>query len=650
MKKVCGWILALMIFFGTTYIEADAAVIGEVITTDIVAFIDEQPIDSYNINDYTYVIAEDLEGYGFITKWDASQRTLRIYRSDLIRNFAAKETINILKEDIIPGRHAFDVFETDIKTFFGTEESPVNAYNVDGRTLIQIDELARYGYFSYNEERREVKINLSKFDTDWLYSLSSKTEISLPCAVEEGQITYSGDVKDGKPEGFGTVTEEYKYTNGLNYDETYIYTTKFVENKPYGLFYGYRKVVPYNGSDRRVREEIKIENYIDGVLHGNLTYIELHDGNPDYRIEEKYNEGKLKYKRLIEYDDKYRYGYKVVSEGKVDAFGNIETYEKVNESIEVSSVYAYSDNAFIIDSNGTLYSTGNTIYGKIPVPVKIDENAIYVSNGGNHSGAVIDKESNMYYLYDKIIKYKNIDVPLAAENVKSASSDFYLTKDGKLYIRPIDFDWTRYDEPILLDDNVVDFSASGKSILYKKDDNSVYSARINRNDGSAWIDGLDLSEPVKVFENADFINCKNHKLVIDNNGTLWGWSSYYYMTEYEGKSEDIFTTSKPIKIAENVKYAESGTGIIAYIKMDGSLYVIHDIIEPNSERIISSDEPVLICDDVKSMSCGGSYLMYVTNQGTLHSWGKNVDGRLGTGDTEHVLNDAEFIFDFYQMK
>ncbi|MEG2669043.1 MAG: hypothetical protein RR957_01125, partial [Oscillospiraceae bacterium] len=118
--------------------------IGTVLSTDIISMIDYKPIPSYNINGYTYIMAEELSDYGFDVEWNADKRTL-----DITRNNCINANLN---EDILYAQHVkkneigikiFDVLNTDIQTFLDGKIS--NSYNVGGQTLIQIDELMQYG-------------------------------------------------------------------------------------------------------------------------------------------------------------------------------------------------------------------------------------------------------------------------------------------------------------------------------------------------------------------------------------------------------------------------------------------------------------------------------------------------------------------------
>ena len=68
MKKIiCLKLILVVLLLFTVSVNALAPgdPIGWVLHTDIIAYINDTPIRSYNIGGYTYVIAEDLIGYGF---------------------------------------------------------------------------------------------------------------------------------------------------------------------------------------------------------------------------------------------------------------------------------------------------------------------------------------------------------------------------------------------------------------------------------------------------------------------------------------------------------------------------------------------------------------------------------------------------------
>ena len=56
-------------------------VAGQVLATDIRAFIDGVEIPAYNIDGNLGVVAEDLNAYGFVTGYDNPTRTLNVART-----------------------------------------------------------------------------------------------------------------------------------------------------------------------------------------------------------------------------------------------------------------------------------------------------------------------------------------------------------------------------------------------------------------------------------------------------------------------------------------------------------------------------------------------------------------------------------------
>lgn len=657
MKKIV-LLFGLMSIILITAVSVSAAITGEVLSTDITAFIDEQPIESFNINDYTYVIAEDLRAYGFDVIWDGEARTLSVERNKSAdRGFLPMEKVNIKKSDIPFRAHMFDVYETDIVTFIGG--SPANAYNVDGQTLIMIDELSKYGYFNYNNTERCVKIDMAGFEEKYITDNPSKQTISLPCDKTEGNITYTGEVLNGIPNGSGVIHERYEFTNGMTSTENYYYSGCYKNGEKDGFIYYHGRKIPHNGSDQRVRDYYSIQKYTNGQPDGYQLKIGYYDRdafaqypNADTPLAYR-EESKGAWKRNNIPDSSYRYGYRIESEGWTDSWGAVIDYEKTDAG-KITFASANQDASFVISENGDLYGFGYFCspyeQSEKDVPVKLDESVDSIFAGyGGYGTTLADKNGNLFYLWDKIHKYKNNDVPTIFQDVKKASDSFFLTNNGKLYKKPAEYEWTMYDTPTLIAENVQDFSGElGGRLLFMKNDGSVYFVRFNSESGK-WSDGLDLSEPFKVFDNAKGIACRGRKLVIDENNILWGWSSDVYHSEYEN-TETFFTTVKPIQIAEDVTAADSVSSFFAYTKSDNALYVCPDYTEPDNETIFGITKETKILDDVKQFSAGNNFLLAVKNDGTLWIWGKNANkGHMGLGALNQTDTPVQ-IKDFYKFK
>ena len=127
--------------------------IGDVLYSDITAYINGYPIPSSNIKGNTMIIAEDLANYGFDVKWNNNDRTLKI-EWDKNKKFtplpAEKDTVNK------PGAFRCKYVYTDIKTYLSGVE--VESYNINGRTFVSFDLLSRYGTVTWDGKAREIRI------------------------------------------------------------------------------------------------------------------------------------------------------------------------------------------------------------------------------------------------------------------------------------------------------------------------------------------------------------------------------------------------------------------------------------------------------------------------------------------------------------
>ena len=150
-------------------------IIGEVLSTDIIAMIDQQPIHSLNINGYTAIVVEDLRQHGFDVKWNADSRTIQIVRN---HNEGSSETF-ATTNSVVPGQKLHDVLYTDIRAFVNGVE--VVSFNIDGRTAIFFNQLKPFGELQWNADARIASLDLTKTETD--FSESSSGREDLPDSV-----------------------------------------------------------------------------------------------------------------------------------------------------------------------------------------------------------------------------------------------------------------------------------------------------------------------------------------------------------------------------------------------------------------------------------------------------------------------------------
>jgi len=109
--------------------------LGYVLNTNIRVFIDDVQIMGYNIDGWTYVVAEDLIAYGFVVVWNVGEQTLSITKG---QSTASPQTI---PPNTAPsGSIAFSYVSTNIRTFIYNKQ--VTSHNINGSTVVRIDDVA----------------------------------------------------------------------------------------------------------------------------------------------------------------------------------------------------------------------------------------------------------------------------------------------------------------------------------------------------------------------------------------------------------------------------------------------------------------------------------------------------------------------------
>ena len=145
------------------------AVTDYVLYTDIVANIDGCPIPSYNVAGDTVVVAEDLIDYGFTVEWLPAERRLEVTRTE----GKAYTADYVPQENTHPiGSRAMPVLSTDIVTTLDGVSIP--SRNIDGRTVIAMDDLAERYAASYRWDRESRTLSLT---TDWRRDLSAPERV-----------------------------------------------------------------------------------------------------------------------------------------------------------------------------------------------------------------------------------------------------------------------------------------------------------------------------------------------------------------------------------------------------------------------------------------------------------------------------------------
>jgi len=268
MKKLAGIILLILSIFSTASVYAQSNVIGHIYSTDILAYVNGEPIKGYNIGGRTVVIAEDLADsantyYGFSYIYDDKKRLFEI-NSCFFKSEAEFRKL----ERGVPGRIEGDVYATDIKVIYNGIE--INGYNIGGKTAICLEELGElsdspnveYGYSKYlgktfwNEKERIISFEsyFSNFDKLDRISKVNYGFYDNILYVYPDNFSYSAAITSWK--------EKENFQNIYNYSEDF---DKYSINKLYLMV---------NGEKYEIGSSVAVQSYGTDVAFLNITDIQ----------------------------------------------------------------------------------------------------------------------------------------------------------------------------------------------------------------------------------------------------------------------------------------------------------------------------------------------------------------------------------------
>ena len=226
MKKIIAITLAFVICMCSMncFAYTNGDVIGYACYTDIVAKINGYELESYNVDGYTYIIAQDLRNYGFDVIWDENARTVSIKRSNKFITSAPDHNNAFVPQSIV-GQKSYDLLYTDIKTYVNGLLVP--SYNINGRTIIQLDSVAEFGNAIWRPEQKTVSIfvgNLASKISDPDKLASKRTFMSKAKSIKINE-EYIGNSATKNSGAYFAIMNVYSDWNKL-VDEMYAYLGK----------------------------------------------------------------------------------------------------------------------------------------------------------------------------------------------------------------------------------------------------------------------------------------------------------------------------------------------------------------------------------------------------------------------------------------
>ena len=194
-KKSVALTILLVMIISVIPLSANAVKVGDVIgyaqPTDIVATINGYMLESYNVNGYTYICAEDLRYYGFNVVFDYNTKILSVKRNSSYQ--INPQVANPKFWSIGSKKSNTSILYTNIVTY--VNDSYVASCNINGQTIINFSELSRFGSVNYNNNKREISLDLAGVNRNPLADFAAQNEASFNKSNDwSARLRAKGDV------------------------------------------------------------------------------------------------------------------------------------------------------------------------------------------------------------------------------------------------------------------------------------------------------------------------------------------------------------------------------------------------------------------------------------------------------------------------
>lgn len=312
LRKAVLFLLVFSLFSGqSVFARKIGDKVGKVLATDIVTYINDIRVPSFNIAGRTAVVVENLNAKSlpFGVSYDDASRTLVIAKEDIFgtggRDFFHFDTSF---ENRKVGTPVMDVLYTDIRTVLG--DVALESFNIGGFTCIYADDLANLcGTYVWNEEARTVNVYIEETAPSPVTSTLAKTELGGGNSVitkDETTARWASPRKSHiieNADGTLTVLEVGEHINLEKYDSNFNFISSFAIKKELPIFgtllvgkdYNYIAFGQENLLDDPSREVIKIviydKNFVklgEVSINNCKTAIPFDASNADMSEDERY--------------------------------------------------------------------------------------------------------------------------------------------------------------------------------------------------------------------------------------------------------------------------------------------------------------------------------------------------------------------------
>jgi hypothetical protein len=183
-------------------------VLGDVLYSDITAYINGHVVPTSITDGTTMVVAEDLRNYGFDVVWDGEARALRISPNSAL----PFSPMQVERSDMPVGAFKMHFVYTDIKTYLSGEI--VESIAVDGQTLIDFELLSRYGSLGWNGDTRELHLTVESNNEEPVNEQSGTQAEQVPEEPQEESTTAETGNAARDADGVPTERREYWEAGG----------------------------------------------------------------------------------------------------------------------------------------------------------------------------------------------------------------------------------------------------------------------------------------------------------------------------------------------------------------------------------------------------------------------------------------------------
>lgn len=338
MKKVYKFLAVLMALvftsLGVSPVYASNISGNKTEISQTVVFINEQPIPSFQVKGKQYISLKRLSDYGFDLSTKGALTTIKLNPKKEIK-FLDKKLVNLKKNDASFRK----IYDTSVsKNKVAIMGKTYSTLEIDNQICISVDILLQYATLEKKDSGQVIKLDTKKREFMNAEAKTHSKTINYPDARSAGyefeygsefiSAAYSGGMKDGKRQGFGSLSRDFSYAPSDQKSHV-VYTGYWKNNvcSGYQIVEG-SKLTSGNGvssgGNIDFLEEYSLlrANCVDGVANdGQYLYVYISYApwnKADSHRDEGYwlNSNLTGTRRVSRFDDTYRYGYQVTYEGE----------------------------------------------------------------------------------------------------------------------------------------------------------------------------------------------------------------------------------------------------------------------------------------------------------------------------------------------